>query len=106
MITAIAGLFGPDPEPTAAIVTAARRARRQYPELAVDAAIAAWLDNGDVRRRASRHDPGVPPCAAPAWLTAANPGGCVSCGQPGHIRHELPLQSVVCDSCMAAAAAA
>ncbi len=105
MVSAVAALFGGDPAPAAAVVTAARRARRQYPHLPEADAVAAWLRSGDTRSGVGRSETVAPEAVWPDWLTACPDGGCVSCGQPGSVRNELPLHSVVCDTCIAAAAA-
>ncbi len=105
MMTAISRLFGPTTDPKAAVITACRRARRQFPHLHPAAAITAWLAHGDTTQpiaagtAAAGTDRGwEPPTTNRAEV-------CISCAQIGKVRHELPLQSVVCDDCWHQAAA-
>lgn len=107
LVVAMRELFGPADDPRTAILTAVRRARRQYPGLPAAAAVANWLDNGDQRLTPR-------PAAAPRSVTALHLDGlhsiselraasCVACGRPGVVRPELPLPTVACDDCYTAA---
>ena len=99
MVDAITRMFGGSPDPQRAVITAARRAQREHPTASLKAAIAAWLHarpDGPQQRATDTPEARRRP-AEPSWL--ATSGECVMCGQPGFERRELPLQSVVCDSC-------
>uniref|UniRef100_UPI003F495DD4 hypothetical protein n=1 Tax=Nocardia suismassiliense TaxID=2077092 RepID=UPI003F495DD4 len=78
---------------TAAVIHAARLARRAFPEIPLRAAVDRWVAQFDVpascacRPQRSESFP------------AAGDGCCVACGAKGIPRPELPLRSVVCDPC-------
>jgi len=107
MVAAMQALVGPTADQRTAVLTAVRRARRQYPSIPVAAAVNHWLDNGDQR---------LTPRTTTACTTATTTSveslalighltgdGCVGCGNPGAFRPELPLPTVACDDCLAAA---
>ena len=108
LVVAMAALFGPAADSRAAVLTAVRRARRQYPDVPVAAAVSAWLDNGDRRLtpRAAVQPAGF--CAVSgeglrSITDLLNSASCIGCGNAGEVRPELPLPTVVCDGCLAAA---
>ncbi|MCH9731473.1 MAG: hypothetical protein K0U84_17670 [Actinomycetia bacterium] len=109
MAAIMASLVGPAADTRTAVVTAARRATHQHPGLSASGAVQAWIDGGD-RYMAPRTDPSPAPqnVAGTGVLDRnvgpAGPAGCVVCGQPGVLRLELPLESVVCDGCLTQAA--
>ena len=109
LVVAMGELFGRADDPRTAILTAVRRARRQYPGLPAAAAVDSWLAHGD-RRLAPRTAPvGVvdSPLGLEGLSSIRELGVqlCVSCGGPGVVRPELPLPTVACDGCLSAAAA-
>lgn len=108
-------LFGPAEDPRTVVVTAARRAGRQYPGVPTAAAIAAWLDNGD-QRLTPRYAPPSPaeasltgdlPMEGLKWLTGDHSGTCIGdgCSRPGLLRKDLPIPIVACGQCLERAAA-
>lgn len=97
MLTWSTEMFGATSDARAAILTAARRARLQYPSLGVARAVAAWLENGD------QHLQPPAPASRPSAVWATAGSACVSCGNPGSVRPELPLPTPVCDPCLDAA---
>ncbi len=110
LIAAMQALVGPAADPRSAVLTAVRRARRQYPGIPVAAAVSSWLDNGDQRLTpqvgAQRSDGAEFSAEGLQWITRlAGPATCIGCGGAGALRPELPLQTVACDDCLAAASA-
>lgn len=104
LVVAMQELFGPAEDPRVAILTAVRRARRQYPGLPASAAVETWLNLGDQRLKPR------PAAAAPAVtadrlesISAIWQQICAGCGNPGVARPELPLATVACDDCLTAA---
>jgi hypothetical protein len=107
LLVAMRELFGPADDPRPVILTAVRRARRQYPGLPTAAAVDSWLENGD-QRLAPRSAPAAS-LDRPLGLDALHSIPelwaqlCVSCGSPGVLRPELPLPTVACNDCLDAA---
>jgi len=105
---AMQALVGPAEDPRTAVLTAVRRARRQYPDIPAAAAVTQWLEDGD-RRLTPRPAGGYPAKSAVSadWLLLITPSRsdrtCASCGNPGVVRPELPLPTVACDDCLAQA---
>jgi hypothetical protein len=109
LAAAMQQLVGPAEDPRTAVLTAVRRACRQYPELPTAAAVQAWLEHGD--QRLTPPPSAVTPTSAQPrsalglnWITGGDRSACVGCGQPGVLRPELPLPTVACDRCLANAA--
>ena len=108
LIAAMQALVGPAADPRTAVLTAVRRARRQYPGIPAAAAVSSWLDNGDQRLtpRGSAQRPGVAEFSVEGLeliTRLAGPAICIGCGSAGVLRPELPLHTVACDDCLAAA---
>jgi hypothetical protein len=105
LVVAMQELFGPAEDPRVAILTAVRRARRQYPDLPVSAAVATWLNLGDQRLK-PRQAPAASAVTADRLesISAIWQQICAGCGNPGVTRPELPLATVACDDCLTAAA--
>lgn len=109
LIAAIQELFGPAEDPRTAVLTAVRRARRQYPGIPGAAAVTAWLDHGDHRltpRRERTLDVNTATCAGEGrrvFTSIAGTDCCAGCGGSGVLRAELPIPTVACNACLAAA---
>jgi hypothetical protein len=104
LVVAMQELFGPAEDPRVAILTAVRRARRQYPGLPVSAAVETWLNLGDQRLK-PRPAPAASAVTADRLesISAIWQQICAGCGNPGVARPELPLATVACDDCLTAA---
>jgi hypothetical protein len=92
MLTALAARLrlGELPDEAAALVQAARMARREFPGQSLARAVADWL-----KAHLPQHMADPTPTPAPPALD----GPCLSCGDLGTHRPELPIPAPVCDAC-------
>ncbi|MFI5782557.1 hypothetical protein [Nocardia sp. NPDC051570] len=93
MLTALCArlrLTAPLPDPTTAVIHAARLALRAFPDTSLGQAIDRWV---------AQFEPSPSDVSDSPTPTAEERDECVVCGAKGQPREELPLRSVVCERC-------